>query len=223
MKTGYLRVNEQLTNRDEQWNALSEAGCEHVFEEGTTINAMDRNELDECLASLAEGDTLVIWRLDVLGKQMSDLVHFIEDLGSRGIHFTSLQERLTSRGLMGQMMHNLLQAFMENDKSVNRMRMEQVRRAAVEKGVKFGRKEGCVNRKNRDKPLQCKQLYENGSSVQQIMATLNIRTASTVYRYLRQQGVKPGELVARGQLTKRDLTALKKDLFDSHHQLGLFD
>lgn len=223
MKVGYLKVYDLLPSRDIQYDALKKAGCERISEEGTTINALDRNELDECLASLTEGDTLVVWRLDVLGRQMNDLAHLIENLGTRGIFLMSLQEHLTTHGLMGQLMHNLLQSLIENDRNLNRCRMEQVRRVAVERGVKFGRKEGSVNRKNRDKPSQCKQLYENGSSVQQIMATLNIRSSATVYRYLRQQGIKLGELAERRLLTKRDLTALKKDLFDTHHQLNLFD
>ena len=80
-----------------------------------------------------------------------------------------------------------------------------------------------MNRKNREKPLQCKQLYENGSSVNQIMTLLNIRTANTVYRYLRQLGVQLGDFKERRNLTKQELTEMKKDLFDSHHQLNLFD
>lgn len=223
MKVGFLNIHPLTCCKEEQRSALQEAGCERIFEMGTTVSAIDRSELEECLESLHEGDTLVVWRLDVLGKSLNDLVQFLTELGERNITFTSLEDRLTTRGLTGQILHNLLVTLKKADRQVQRVRMEQVRRAAYEKGVRMGRKEGSVNRKNREKPMQCKQLYENGSSVTQIMTLLNIRTSNTVYRYLRQMGVQLGDFKERRNLTKQELTEMKKDLFDSHHQLDLFD
>lgn len=223
MKVGFLNIHPLTCSKEEQRKALLEAGCERIYEMGTTVSAIDRSELEECLESLQEGDVLVVWRMDVLGKSLNDMVQLLTELGERNITFTSLEDHLTTRGLMGQMVQKLLVTLKRTDRQVQRVRMEQVRRAAYEKGVRMGRKEGCVNRKNREKPMQCKQLYENGSSVSQIMTLLNIRTANTVYRYLRQMGVQLGDFKERRNLTKQELTEMKKDLFDAHHQLDLFD
>ena len=223
MKVGFLNINPLTCSKEEQRKVLQKAGCERIYEMGTTVSAIDRSELDECIESLQAGDTLVVWRMDVLGKSLNDLVQFLTELAERNITFTSIEDHLTTRGLMGQMVHKLLVTLKKTDRQVQRIRMHQVRRAAYEKGVRMGRKEGSVNRKNREKPLQCKQLYENGSSVNQIMTLLNIRTANTVYRYLRQLGVQLGDFKERRNLTKQELTEMKKDLFDSHHQLNLFD
>ena len=215
-------MNFSIASQEEQVKALLDAGCERIYKEGC-ISASDVSELDVCLQALNEGDTLVVWRLDVLGKPLADLLQLLTELGNRGVLFLAIDDRLTTCGLMGQVLRNVLASLRKADRNVQRVRMEQVRRAAIERGVRFGRKEGSVNRKNRDKPLQCKQLYENGSSVNQIMTLLNIRTPGTVYRYLRQLGVQLGDFKERRNLTKRELTEMKKDLFDTHHQLNLFD
>jgi len=223
MKVGIINCNHPLVGPEAQRTALEEAACERICEVGATVSAIDRSELEECLESLEEGDTLVVWRLDVLGKPLAELVQLLSNLAERGIFFYSVEDRFTTRGLMGQMLQKIICTLKNADHNVQCVKMEQVRRAAQEKGVRLGRKEGSVNRKNRDKPLQCKTLYENGSSVTQIMQLLNIRTPGTVYRYLRQQGVQLGDFKERRNLTKHELTELKKDLFDTHHQLGLFD
>ncbi|MBQ6039037.1 MAG: recombinase family protein [Bacteroidaceae bacterium] len=223
MKVGLLNINPLTCSKEEQLRALQEAGCERIFEMGTTVSAIDRSELEECLESLQVGDTLVVWRMDVLEKSLNDLVQLLTELADRHIAFSSLEDHLHTRGLMGQMVRKLLVTLKKADRQVQRIRMQQVRRAAYEKGVRMGRKTGSVNRKNREKPMQCKQLYENGSSVTQIMTLLNIRSANTVYRYLRQLGVQLGDFKERRNLTKQELTAMKRNLFDEHHQLNLFD
>ena len=96
---------------------------------------------------------------------------------------------------------------------------------AQKKGVKFGRKEGSVNKRNKDKPQQCRQLYENGLPVSRIMTLLNIRSYSTVYRYLRQTGAYPeydSEQPSASKLTKNELLKFKKEVYDNSHQLDLF-
>lgn len=222
MKVGLINTQARISSKEVQENALLEAGCERFCEIGG-INAIDRSELDECLESLQEGDTLVVWRLDIFGKPLAELMQLLSNLSGRGIFFYSIEDRLTSKGLMGQMVQKVIRTLKNADHNVQRVKMEQVRKAAMERGVRLGRKQGSVNRKNRDKPMQCKVLYENGSSVNQIMTLLNIRTSGTVYRYLKRMGVQLGDFKERKNLTQKELTELKKDLFDSHHQLNLFD
>ena len=223
MKVGLINIQGRVASKEEQERALREAGCERFCEMGTAISAIDRSELDECLETLQKGDTLIVWRLDMLGKPLVELMQLLSTLSERGIYFYSTEDRLSSKGLMGQMLQKVIRTLKNADRNVQRVKMEQVRRAAQEKGVRFGREEGSVNRKNREKPMQCKVLYENGSSVNQIMALLNIRTSGPVYRYLKQMGVQLGDFKERRNLTQKELTEMKKDLFDSHHQLNLFD
>lgn len=212
-----------LAGEEVQRRALQEAGCERICTMGNPVSAIERSELDECIDSLREGDTLVVWRMDVLGKSLSDLVHLLGTLGERNICFTSMEDGLTTCGQMGQLLRNLILTLKRADRNVQRQRMAQARRAAAARGVRPGRKAGSLNRKNREKPLQCKELYENGSSVSQIMTLLNIRTAATVYRYLRKLGVQLGDFKERRHLTKHELVEMKKALFDTHHQLNLFE
>jgi hypothetical protein len=122
---------------------------------------------------------------------------------------------------------HITQALISLKKDVFMARIHEGRKEAVSKGVKFGRKEGSVNKRNKDKPQQCRQLYDNGLSVSRIMTLLNIRSYSTVYRYLRQTGAYPTDENDKNQpttakLSKKDLLKLKKDVYDSSHQLDLF-
>ena len=106
-------------------------------------------------------------------------------------------------------------------------RVHEGRKEAEKMGVKFGRKEGCVNKRNKEKPQQCRQLYDNGLPVSKIMTLLNIRSYSTVYRYLRQTGAYPDANNTEKQkpspkLSKKELLKLKKEVYDNSHQLDLF-
>jgi DNA invertase Pin-like site-specific DNA recombinase len=94
MRIGYARVSTDDQTLDLQRNALKRAKCRQIYEEHASGKTTLRPELDACLKSLRKGDTLVVWRLDRLGRSLGDLIHLTTELRSRGVDFESLTEKL---------------------------------------------------------------------------------------------------------------------------------
>ncbi len=94
MQIGYVRVSTNDQNTDLQRQALERAGCEHIFEEKMSGTVANRPALKKLLKALNEGDTLVVWKLDRLGRSMRNLVLLVDELRQRGIHFKSLTDSI---------------------------------------------------------------------------------------------------------------------------------
>ena len=178
MKIGYARVSTKEQHLDMQLEALKAAGCEKIFSEKMTGRQQNRPELDACLSFLREGDTLVVYKLDRLGRSLKN----------RGIQFTSLQDNISTEGAIGQLMNNILGAFAQFERDLIYERTQEGRRIAKEKGVKFGRKT-LINKNNIAKQKSYIQLYESGTPVREIQKILNIGSSGTVYRLLRRNGI----------------------------------
>ena len=153
-----------------------------------TGHQQNRPELDACLNFLREGDTLVVYKLDRLGRSLKNILTLLEDFKNRGIQFTSLQDNISTEGAIGQLMNNILGAFAQFERDLIYERTQEGRRIAKEKGVKFGRKT-LINKNNIAKQKSCIQLYESGTPVREIQKILNIGSSGTVYRLLRRNGI----------------------------------
>ena len=94
MLIGYVRVSTNDQNTDLQRNALNCAGCELIFEDKISGTKSDRPGLKKLLRTLSAGDTLVVWKLDRLGRSMRHLVVLVEELRERGINFRSLTDSI---------------------------------------------------------------------------------------------------------------------------------
>ena len=94
MLIGYVRVSTNDQNTDLQRNALNCAGCERIFEDKISGTKSDRPGLKKLLRTLSAGDTLVVWKLDRLGRSMRHLVTLIEELRQRGVNFRSLTDSI---------------------------------------------------------------------------------------------------------------------------------
>ena len=185
---GYARVSTKEQHLDMQLEALKAAGCEKIFSEKMTGRQQNRPELDACLSFLREGDTLVVYKLDRLGRSLKNILTLLEDFKNRGIQFTSLQDNISTEGAIGQLMNNILGAFAQFERDLIYERTQEGRRIAKEKGVKFGRKT-LINKNNIAKQKSCIQLYESGTPVREIQKILNIGSSGTVYRLLRRNGI----------------------------------
>ena len=106
-RLGYARVSTEDQNLDLQRDALTQAGCRQLYEEKASGKGADRPELDHVLADLRSGDTLVVWRLDRLGRNLADLVRIVSDLRNKGVGFESLTERIDTVTATGELVFHL--------------------------------------------------------------------------------------------------------------------
>lgn len=191
MKVGYARVSTKDQSLDMQLQALEANNCERLFKEKISGKGTIQPQLQECLNFLREGDTLVVYKLDRLGRSLKNILALLDELNSRGVTFISLQDNLSTEGANAQLMINLLGTFAQFERDLIVERCQEGRKVAKAKGVKFGRLAGKVNKLNEGKVDTCVQLYQLGKSIDSIMQILDIGSKETVYHYLRKKGIKP--------------------------------
>ena len=176
MKVGYAYCSEIEDTLKQQIKRLQESGCERIYQETLTGVHADRPKLNKCLDNLRAGDTFIVCRLDCIGTKIEKVLLLLYELVGMGVTFISLDDNLNTKGLAGQVLSHITQALLSLKKNVFIVRVHEGRNEAEKRGIKFGRKEGSVNKRNKDKPQQCRQLYENGLPVSRIMTLLNIRS-----------------------------------------------
>jgi len=109
MEYGYARVSTDDQNADLQLAALKRAGCESIFkDEGISGATTKRPALLRCLKTLEPGDTLIVWKLDRLGRSLRDLIAMLDDLRARGIKFQSLTEHIDTETPTGRAMWQMI-------------------------------------------------------------------------------------------------------------------
>lgn len=140
MDIGYARVSTLDQRTDLQMDALEKAGCEQIYTEHFTGATRARPQLDNCLRSLRSGDTLVVWRLDRLGRSLKDLVTIITDLEERGISFRSLTEAIDTSTSGGKLVFHIFGALAEFERSIIQERTRAGLAAARARSRKGGRK-----------------------------------------------------------------------------------
>lgn len=145
MRIGYARVSTEDQNTSLQTDALKNAGCEQLFEEKISGKSKDRPELDICLKVLREGDILVVWRLDRLGRSLEHLVQIIRDLESRKIGFLSLTESIDTTNAGGKLIFHIFAALAEFERNLISERTKAGLKAARARGRKGGRKAKLTN------------------------------------------------------------------------------
>ena len=137
---GYARVSTPDQKLSLQHDALKRAGCERVFDDQASGARTDRPGLAEALVYLRAGDTLVVWKLDRLGRSMSHLIDKIGELASRGIGFRSLTENIDTTTPGGMLVFNIFGSLAQFERDLIRERTQAGLRAARERGSKGGRR-----------------------------------------------------------------------------------
>ena len=180
MKYGYARVSTDDQNPALQLAALKKAGCKTVFkDEGLSGASVKRPALTRCLKTLQTGDTLIVWKLDRLGRSVRDLIKMLDDLKHSGVKFKSLTEAIDTETPTGRAMWQMIGVLAELEGSLISERTRAGVRAAKRRGVKFGRK-----RKLTAQQIDhARTLIEQGESRQYVAGLLNVGRV-TLYRAL---------------------------------------
>src|SRR5258708_3813678 len=139
MKIGYVRVSKQEQHEALQIDALKEAGCEKWFLDKITGSKAERKGLDEALAYLRKGDTLVVWKLDRAGRSLTHLIDLLKRLKERGIEFISLTEQIDTTTPGGKLIFHLMGALAEFERDLIRERTNAGLAAARVRGRVGGR------------------------------------------------------------------------------------
>ena len=181
LKIGYARSYTILHNLDLQEDSLEKFGCEKVFTDHMSGARSNRPGLETAIEFVRSGDTLVVWRLDRLGRNMEDLITIVNRLNNRGVSFHSLQENITmdKSSSTGQLMFHLFAAFAEFERNLILERSAAGRAAARARG-RFG---GRPEKLSKSDLELMKTLIDNGTPIKTIAERWNV-SRTTIYRYL---------------------------------------
>ncbi len=181
-KVGYARVSSDDQNLSLQKDELKALGCSIVFSDKASGVKSERKGLVKCLNTLEKGDTLVVWRLDRLGRSMPHLVAVITDLKERGIHFKSIHDGVVdTTSASGELIFNVFAALAQFERQLIRERTRAGLKAARARGRLGGRKPILPN--NQRVKMAKKLHADKSNSIDDICFTLKI-SKSTLYRYL---------------------------------------
>ena len=181
MKIGYARVSTGLQNLNLQEDRLNQYGCEKIFSDHISGSRSKRPGLDKAIEFARSGDTIVVWRLDRLGRNMEDLITLVNELNNRGVSFHSLEENITmdKSSSTGQLLFHLFAAFAEFERNLILERSSAGRIAARARGRYGGRPEKL----NKQDLKLLKTLYDNGTPIKTIAEQWKV-SRTTIYRYL---------------------------------------
>ena len=184
MFVGYARVSTGEQNLAMQMDALKAAGCEEIYHDEMSGAKALRPGLQKALEFVRSGDTLIVWRLDRLGRSIKDLIEKVETLKQRDIGFKSLHENIDTNTPSGKLQFHVFSALAEFERDLIRERTHAGLRAARARGIKGGRKREMTS----DKVAMAARLMKDKSiPIKDICKTLGV-SKPTLYRYVGPNG-----------------------------------
>jgi len=180
MLMGYMRVSTEDQNLDMQRDALAKAGCEQVFEDKASGARDDRPGLADAMSHLRKGDTLVVWKLDRLGRSIRGLIEFTDELRARGVEFQSITDGINTATPAGRFYFHILCALAQMERELIRERTIAGLSAARARGRKGGAKPKLTSAQVQ----HARRLLEDrNTTVKSVAASLGVSRA-TIYRAL---------------------------------------
>lgn len=191
MLVGYARVSTADQSLDLQRDALKKAGCKKVFTDVASGAKSERNGLAKALEFARSGDTLVVWRLDRLGRSLPHLIESVRGLQGRKVGFRSLQENIDTTTSGGKLVFHLFGALAEFERDIISDRTNAGLVAARARG-RFGGRPRVLDA---EKTKLARTLHKDGTTPAVICATLGI-SRSSLYRYLAPAPATPARTKA---------------------------
>jgi len=174
MLVGYTRVSTQDQTLNLQKDALEKIGCTRIFTDTASGAKTERKGLEDALNYVREGDILVVWRLDRLGRSLKHLIETITELNRKGIGFKSIQENIDTTTSGGKLVFHIFGALAEFERDIIRERTQAGLTAARARGRKGGRPKALTPKTVE----QAKTLYNSRKdSIDEICRTLHISRA----------------------------------------------
>lgn len=189
MLIGYARVSTKDQDLALQLDALKSAGCDprHIYQDKQSGARADRPGLDNALSHLRTGDTLVVWKLDRLGRSMKHLVDFVGDLDAKGINFRSLTDGIDTTTAAGRFFFHVMAALAQMERELIIERTRAGLAAAKKRGRTGGRKPSMTDSKTE----AARKLLADGMPPKDVAASIGVSVA-TLYRHI------PAAAAARG-------------------------
>jgi len=179
MLIGYARVSTQDQNLDLQRDALTKAGCQKVFEDKVSGTRADRPGLGKAQEMLREGDTLVVWKLDRLGRSVKQLVDLVGDLHKQGVQFKSLTDAIDTGTASGRFFFHVMASLAEMEREL----IVERTRAGLEVARKLGRTGGRKRKMTDSKIESARKLLATGVPPRDVADNLGI-SVPTLYRWI---------------------------------------
>lgn len=179
MLIGYARVSTDGQNLDLQLDALKASGCEQLFTDKVSGASKAKEGLEEALKYARDGDVLVVWKLDRLGRTVKGLVELVEGIQARGVQFKSITDGIDTSTTAGRFFFHVMAALAEMERELIRERTNAGLSAARARGRLGGRKA----KMDESKIAAARKLLDAGTSSAEVAKNLGISRA-TLYRSL---------------------------------------
>lgn len=179
MLIGYARISTQDQNLELQREALTKAGCQKVFEDKVSGTRADRPGLGTAQEMLREGDTLVVWKLDRLGRSVKQLVDLVGALHKQGVQFKSLTDAIDTSTPSGRFFFHVMASLAEMEREL----IIERTRAGLAVARQLGRKGGRKPKMTESKIESAKKLLASGVPAKDVARNLGV-SVPTLYRWV---------------------------------------
>jgi DNA invertase Pin-like site-specific DNA recombinase len=182
MLIGYARVSTMEQNLNLQTDALRRVGCEKIFTDQVSGSVKNRPQLHQALDFIRSGDTLVVWRLDRLGRSLRHLIELVTELQEQEIGFRSLSESMDTTTCSGKLIFHIFGALAEFERNLIRERTKAGLEAARARGRKGGRKPALSAKQQQ---VAVKLYHQKDHTAEEICRIMGI-SKPTLYSYIKK-------------------------------------
>lgn len=179
MLIGYARVSREDQNLELQLQALKKAGCDRIFSDKKSGVQASRKGLEEALSHLRPGDTLIVWKLDRLGRTVKQLVDLVSELESKGINFKSVTDGIDTTNSAGRFFFHIMASLAQMEREL----IAERTKAGLAAAKKLGRNGGRRRLMTEPKIRSAQRLLKGGVLPRDVADDLGISLA-TLYRWI---------------------------------------